>query len=54
MSPVTPSERELKPEFPAEFDKERDGEIADLSPGSFRFAAAILIGLAVLALAGAL
>jgi len=34
-------------------DKDVD-EIHDLSPGAFRFVATVLVGLAVLALAGAL
>jgi hypothetical protein len=31
---------------------EEDDEVRDLSPGAFRFLAAVLIGLAVLAIAG--
>lgn len=54
MIPNMSRERELEREFSGEFDKRHDGEIADLSPASFRFAAALLIGLAVLVLAGTL
>lgn len=43
--------RDFHREYASELDSGRDDEIHDLSPGTFRFGAAILIGLAVLAIA---
>ena len=43
--------REFDRDLGREFVAERDDEMHDLSPGTFRFAAAILIGLGVLTLA---